>query len=89
VGTGGSGSTVNGLKFAPDACALPFESPAAGNTDVSLVIGNRLANSLTEMSRPGAISIVMFCRGSLRESKNGSTVTVDWLSNRMISFSPT
>ncbi|MGY3574348.1 hypothetical protein ACVMB1_001552 [Bradyrhizobium sp. USDA 4504] len=92
VGTGANGSIANGLKFAPLACALPFELPplsAAGNTEASVLIGKRVANSWTETSRPGAISIVTFFSPSARESKNGSTVTVDWLSNRIISFSPT
>ncbi len=64
VGTSGRGSTVNGLKFAPLACALfcPNESPAAGRTaeaaEGSLMIGKALANSATVKSRPGATSMV-------------------------------
>src|SRR5216683_2171320 len=87
LGTGGNRSSAGGTKFPPLACALP-SVPAAGNTDWSVVMGNELANSLTERSRPGDTSIVRFPRASWRESKNGSIVTVDWLSNRMINFSP-
>ena len=55
------------VKYAPLACALPAPSPAAGKTDWSVVIGNRLANSLTETSRPGATSIERLFSASCRE----------------------
>ena len=81
-----SGSTLALAKFAPDARA-PVPSPAAGSTDWSVVIGNVDANSAPENSLPFD-SIVMLASGTPIESKNGMMVTVDWLSNRMISRSP-
>jgi hypothetical protein len=52
-----------------------------------VVIGKDDANSLPVKSRPFA-STVTFGSGAFIESKNGSTVTVDLFSKRMISFSP-
>src|SRR5947208_5336019 len=86
VGISGNGSTKGLSKCAPLACALP-PVPAAGNTEVSVVIVNVLANSLTVRSRPGATSMVRFLRASCRESKNGSYVAVDWLLKRTIDLS--
>ena len=74
------------LKFAPDAGRVA--SPAAGNTDGSVVIGNKLANWMPVNSRPEATSTVRSNRGTPIELKNGSIVTVALLSNRMMSFSP-
>ncbi|HXF87112.1 MAG TPA: hypothetical protein VNK48_02005 [Xanthobacteraceae bacterium] len=61
--------------------------PAAVSTEWSEVMGNVAANSLAGKSRPPA-STVTFGSGAFIESKNGSTVTADLLSKRMISLSP-